>query len=219
MFIFSHRGYHVTFPENTLDAFAAAEAMDVDGIETDLRLSADGQLILFHDRFAPNDREVRELTRAQLSERVGYDVPVLDAALARFERMWWMLEIKTPDAWPAAAECIERYFGTRRLMITSFWHDLVARAASRFALDCGLLIAHRPLDFHGSILGLMPGQTAVRNIVWHFSTLDAGILQQSAALGMQNFVYGVETLEDHRCCSEWPLAGVITDRPEFMPVL
>ena len=29
MFVFAHRGYHLTNPENTLDAFAAAEAMGV----------------------------------------------------------------------------------------------------------------------------------------------------------------------------------------------
>jgi glycerophosphoryl diester phosphodiesterase len=192
MLIFSHRGYHVTLPENTLDAFAAAEALGVDGIETDVRLSADGQPILFHDRLAPDGREVAALTRTQLCEQVGYEVPALNAALSRFDRIWWMLEIKTPHAWPATAERIRSYLGQRRLMVTSFWHDLVARAASELTLDYGLIVAHRPLDFGGAVLGLAPGQTAIRNVVWYFGTIDADILRQSEALGMRNFVWSRE---------------------------
>ena len=42
--VLSHRGYHVEHPENTLDAFRAAIDLQVDGIETDIRLTADGVL-------------------------------------------------------------------------------------------------------------------------------------------------------------------------------
>src|SRR5262249_3557646 len=50
MLILGHRGYHATVPENTLEAFAQALALGADGIETDIRLSADELPILFHDR-------------------------------------------------------------------------------------------------------------------------------------------------------------------------
>ncbi|MBI3937750.1 MAG: glycerophosphodiester phosphodiesterase, partial [Betaproteobacteria bacterium] len=42
MLILAHRGYHATVPENTLEAFAAAVELGVDGIETDVRTSRDG---------------------------------------------------------------------------------------------------------------------------------------------------------------------------------
>jgi glycerophosphoryl diester phosphodiesterase len=47
---FAHRGLHsaATAPENTLAAFAAAIDLGA-GIECDLRLTADDQLVLFHD--------------------------------------------------------------------------------------------------------------------------------------------------------------------------
>jgi glycerophosphoryl diester phosphodiesterase len=49
--VVAHRGYHQREPENTLAAFAEALAMGVDGIEVDVRLSGDGQLVCFHDPY------------------------------------------------------------------------------------------------------------------------------------------------------------------------
>ncbi len=55
-----------------------AIAADVDGIETDIRLSADGEPILFHDRLAPNGRAVAALSRIELQETTGHEIPTLD---------------------------------------------------------------------------------------------------------------------------------------------
>ncbi|GEK28317.1 glycerophosphodiester phosphodiesterase family protein [Furfurilactobacillus siliginis] len=47
--IIAHRGLTSSAPANTMAAFAAAMAVGVDGIETDVQQSADGQLVLMHD--------------------------------------------------------------------------------------------------------------------------------------------------------------------------
>lgn len=49
MEIIAHRGDSRNHVENTAAAFSAAVAAGADGIETDLRLSADGEVFLFHD--------------------------------------------------------------------------------------------------------------------------------------------------------------------------
>jgi glycerophosphoryl diester phosphodiesterase len=45
----AHRGNSSRAPENTLAAFEQAAAMGADGVEMDLRLSADGHIVLIHD--------------------------------------------------------------------------------------------------------------------------------------------------------------------------
>ena len=50
MKIIAHRGFSQKYPENTLLAFEKAIEAGADGIETDLRLTLDNQIILFHDR-------------------------------------------------------------------------------------------------------------------------------------------------------------------------
>ncbi len=47
--IYAHRGAKRVAPENTLPAFAAALEMGVDGIELDVHVSRDGQLVVIHD--------------------------------------------------------------------------------------------------------------------------------------------------------------------------
>ena len=47
--VFAHRGARRVAPENTLPAFAAALEMGVDGIELDVHVTSDGQLVVIHD--------------------------------------------------------------------------------------------------------------------------------------------------------------------------
>jgi glycerophosphoryl diester phosphodiesterase len=48
--IIAHRGASFDAPENTLAAFRLAWEQGADGIETDVRLSADGRIVCFHDK-------------------------------------------------------------------------------------------------------------------------------------------------------------------------
>lgn len=50
MRIIAHRGASGPFPEHTLAAYEAAVEEGADGVECDIRLSADGHLVCFHDR-------------------------------------------------------------------------------------------------------------------------------------------------------------------------
>ena len=48
--IIAHRGHRSAAPENTMSAFQGALAAGADGIELDVRLTRDSQLVVFHDR-------------------------------------------------------------------------------------------------------------------------------------------------------------------------
>ena len=48
-YVLAHRGASAYAPENTVAAFERALAMRSDGIETDVRASSDGVLVLVHD--------------------------------------------------------------------------------------------------------------------------------------------------------------------------
>lgn len=49
IFVAAHRGWRSKYPENTLEAFKAALTLDVDQLETDVRVTKDGELVLMHD--------------------------------------------------------------------------------------------------------------------------------------------------------------------------
>src|SRR5882757_8719835 len=45
----SHRGEHLHHPENTMAAYRAAVEAGADFIETDVRTTSDGKLVIMHD--------------------------------------------------------------------------------------------------------------------------------------------------------------------------
>jgi glycerophosphoryl diester phosphodiesterase len=47
--ILAHRGDSARYPENTMPAFDSAVQMNVDVIETDVHLTADGEVVIWHD--------------------------------------------------------------------------------------------------------------------------------------------------------------------------
>ncbi|MBQ7934968.1 MAG: hypothetical protein IJ333_01270 [Clostridia bacterium] len=49
IYVAAHRGWCSHYPENTMEAFIAAEKIGVDQIETDVRVTRDGELVLIHD--------------------------------------------------------------------------------------------------------------------------------------------------------------------------
>ncbi len=215
MLLFAHRGYHVEAPENTLAAFAAAIRLGVDGIETDVRLSRDGLPVIIHDRVTPRHRAVAELTRREIEDDVGYPVPVLGEILEAFRDIFWNIEIKNPEAWPAASRILAQFQSTRQLIVTSFRHDVVKLCADQLAIDCGLLLAHRPLDV-GTIMAGCAAHPRIKTIVWDYNVIDENVLQAVSAGGWRNFVYGAVTAAEHQRCSALGLTGLITDYPRLI---
>ena len=47
--IVAHRGDSAFFPENTIPAFQSAAELGVDVIETDVHLTKDGKIVIWHD--------------------------------------------------------------------------------------------------------------------------------------------------------------------------
>ncbi|MGH8712225.1 MAG: glycerophosphodiester phosphodiesterase [Burkholderiales bacterium] len=215
MLLLAHRGYHQSAPENTLAAFEAAAEMGLDGIETDVRLSRDGQALLIHDRVLADRVQVADLTRCEIEQALARPVPTLAEALERFRDILWNIEIKTPDALPVTLEILRRYQQSRRLFVTSFRHELIVRCAESLEVDCGLLVAHRPLQLQ-ELLIPHAQQRKIRSIVWDYNILDEEMLRDTAALGWRSFVYGAVTLSEHRHCAGLNLAGLITNFPQYL---
>lgn len=215
MLVIAHRGYHADVPENTIAAFAAAVALGVDGIETDVQLSADGEPVMIHDRVTLQKRAVAELARRDLERDVGHPVPVLSEALDQFPDVLWNVEIKSLEALPAALAVLKHYVDRRRLFVTSFRHDVVREVARQLPIDCGLLLAHRPLDV-GAVIAECGGEARIRAMVWDYNVIDADVLQAVTLAGWRNYVYGAITSAEHERCAGFGLAGLITDYPRYV---
>ena len=72
IFVAAHRGWSDKYPENTMPAFKAALDIGVDQLETDVRVTKDGELVLIHDKTVDRTTNksglVRDYTLAELKE-------------------------------------------------------------------------------------------------------------------------------------------------------
>lgn len=127
---FAHRGLHYGsgFPENSFLAFAAALDLGA-GIECDLRLTKDGQVVVFHDadalRICGSPLRIGENNWAELSRlSVGeHPIPTLESLLKLVDgRVPLLLEVKVErDLWrwaPALKREMKGYNG--RFGVMSF---------------------------------------------------------------------------------------------------
>lgn len=109
--IIAHRGSSIAAPENTLAAVERAVGEGADYIEIDVRLSADGEVVLFHDRslrrLTGDSRNVQDLSLAELKTIdvgswfgdtfAGETIPTLDETLTLVRgRSGLMIDMK-PD--------------------------------------------------------------------------------------------------------------------------
>ena len=143
MKVLAHRGARAHVAENTVAAFDAARAAGVDGIEFDIRLSADGVAVIVHDDdlavATDGTGSLAETTHDQLrSIRVAgaEPIPTLDEALAAMDGLLAMAELKAvqdPDGSIGASAVLavtaDRLRAVPDLIVTSF--DPVALAAAR----------------------------------------------------------------------------------------
>lgn len=136
--------------ENTAGAFAAAHAAGAEYVETDCRVTADGDVVLFHDdtlaRLFGDPRpisEVRTRELADLLSGVGGLLTVADA-LDGFPDTRFNIDVKTDAAVEPLGPVLARH--TDRVLVTSF-SDRRRREAVAAALAAGA--ATRPATSGG----------------------------------------------------------------------
>ena len=144
---FAHRGAD-NARENTLAAFRAAVERGYAYLELDVRTSADGELVVFHDetldRTTTGTGPLSERTWAELSEllvvqdedgsRVGGGEPLLrfEDLLTAWPDVHLNVDLKDDAAAPVIAELLARHGAWDRVLVASF-HDSRRRHFTRAA--------------------------------------------------------------------------------------
>ncbi|NNE11290.1 MAG: glycerophosphodiester phosphodiesterase [Ilumatobacter sp.] len=131
--VYAHRGASVAEPENTVAAFRRAVELGADGIELDVRRTADDRLVVHHDPLLGDGRVIRETPVAEMPEAV----PELSSALDACGDLIVNLEVKNdpgdpdfdPSDWVAfrVASVLARRGVSARWLLSSFRLETVDR--------------------------------------------------------------------------------------------
>ena len=149
--IVAHMGIPADYPENTLPSLTAAARLPVYGIEFDVHLTADGELVVTHDdtveRCSDGRGRIRNMTLRELRtldfggwkapEFAGTPIPTLseavEAILSAAPGRRMLIEVKEDD--PECAKAVLEFVTKRgiidQIMLTSFFPAILRRQIGR----------------------------------------------------------------------------------------
>jgi glycerophosphoryl diester phosphodiesterase len=214
--VFAHRGCTEGFTENTIDAFAEARRLGADGVELDVRLTADGALAVHHDAEIRGVGTIAELEVADLPAHV----PLLVDVLAVCEGMVVNVEIKNAPQDPGwdpgeavaalTAAAIDEAGWTARVLVSSFQTaTLRAVQAADGRLALGALWGFGTDVGPALVSAAEAGFGAVHPFVL---AVDRDLVTRAHAMGLAVNVWTVNAPEDLRAMVAAGADTVITDR-------
>jgi glycerophosphoryl diester phosphodiesterase len=223
--VFAHRGGAALAPENSMAAFDHAVSLGVDGLELDVRLSSDGEVVVHHDRTLDRTTRLRGLVAERPADELGRaGVPTLRAVLERHRAVRVIVEMKINRAefGLRVLEAVRAAGAIDRVCLGSFGRSVVravrsaepavatsaAREEVRWALyrSWGRCPVSRA-RYGGYQVPERAGRTRV---------VSPRFVHDAHRFGLAVQVWTVDALDDARRLLEWGVDALITDRPDLM---
>jgi glycerophosphoryl diester phosphodiesterase len=233
--IFAHRGARRVAPENTLPAFAAALEMGADGIELDVHLTADGQLVVIHDFSVDKTTDgrglVAQMTAAELARLdagshfsaafAGTPIPTLAAVLDLVgDRCRINIEIKSMDIYARdASDAVAAMIRERNLygqVIVSSFNPITLIKLRHLdeAIALGMLYDREMPAFLRRVWAGPPLTPQAQHP--RHDLVDAAYMEWARAGGSHVNTWTVNEPDDARRLAALGVDTLITDAPDVL---
>ena len=222
----AHRGGAKEAPENTIAAFARAVRLGFRHLETDVQLSADGEVVICHDsrlgRVTGSAAKVGDLTYAQLAQlRVrGEPIPRLVDLLESFPGARFSIDAKTEAVVEPLLDIVARLGVFDRVCIGAFSDRRLGRirrlAGGAVCTTVGPAAIGR---LRLASLGLgkaagVEGDVVAAPPSWRGRDLvDRAFVGAAHSRGLRVHVWTVDDPERMRRLLDVGVDGIFTDRP------
>lgn len=230
--LLAHRGDSFHAPENTLPAFSSALQKGADGVELDVKLTADGHLVILHDskveRTTNGAGRISSLTLEAVRRLdagswfnpafSGEKVPLLEEVFELIGKDKLInIEMKnysTPFDGLAlkVSELIKRHNNSGQIILSSFYASNLNTAMRALpGISCGLLAMPGALGVWARSFGFMFGDYQALHL--HISDASREQIQRAHRLKRRAHVWTVNSPEMILQLREWGADGIITDDP------
>lgn len=232
--IFAHRGASAHAPENTLAAFELALAQGADGIELDVKLSADGHVVVIHDpttdRTTGARGRVKDLSLAELrglnagsfysANFSAEKIPMLEEVFEAFgKKIFINVELtnyNTPRDHLVESVCmlVKKFNVQKHVMFSSFYASNLSKARSYLPeVPCGLLAFNGLLGAWARSFGFAFGKYAALHP--YLKDVTPQQVQRVHRLKGRVHVWTVNAEEDMRRLFGWGVDAIFTDDPQL----
>jgi glycerophosphoryl diester phosphodiesterase len=221
---YAHRGASAYAPGNTLSAFYLGLACGANGIETDVRASRDGVLMLFHDKTLESvgkSGPVSDYDYAELCELTVTDerCKIKSDRLVSFEDflrrfgyrdIYFAIEIKQEGIERETLALIRKYGVEKKTVVTSFSFSILERVkAAAPDIPVGYLIRDLTDDAVCRLLSIEGEQLCP-----HASALDAAAVARLKEKGLSVRAWGVKDEETMRKMYDIGTDGMTVNFPD-----
>ncbi len=232
--VFAHRGASAHAPENTLAAFELALAQNADGIELDVKLSADGQVVVIHDptvdRTTGTHGKVKDLALAELralnagnffsaafsTEKIPTLEEVFETCGKRTLINVELTNYNTPRDHLVESVCmlVKKFSLQKHVMFSSFYASNLSKARSYLPeVPCGLLAFGGLLGAWARSFGFAFGKyTALHP---YLKDVTPQQIQRVHRLKGRVHVWTVNAEADMRRLFGWGVDAIFTDDPQL----
>lgn len=224
-----HRGTKGYASENSLFSFEKAIEMGVDGIELDVHLSLDGQIIVIHDdtidrttngKGFVNTLSLQELKTFRINEKQASEleqqIPTLNEVFNLVNQTCFInIELKGKGTASAVVALIEKYILEKNWKYTNFlvssfdWNAVQEVRFLNENIPIGIL-TETNLDLAFSFAKFMKAEA----IHPEFHLLTQDNTAQIQAKGIQVFPWTVNEYEAIQKIKTYNVNGIITDFPD-----
>ncbi|MCM0759005.1 glycerophosphodiester phosphodiesterase [Sporomusa sphaeroides DSM 2875] len=236
MLIYAHRGARGYAPENTMAAFRQALACKADGIELDVQLTKDRQLVICHDhsidRTSNGSGWIKNFTLAELKALdfgswfapafAGEPIPTLEEFCRWYVTTPLLLNIEIkngPVVYKGIEEqiiyllkriCPKDFDMYNRVIISSFYHPSLVKIKqidNRF--KTGVLFADHPVN----VLSLIKQTNAdYLHPHWHYLNRNWIEAAHEAGIGVNSYTINTQEEFDFSCAQN--IDGLFSDYPD-----
>ena len=222
--IFGHRGAAGYVTENTLESFRKAIELGVDGIEFDVRLTADGFPVVIHDatidRTSKHSGRVGEMSLAELQEVTAGDlhpIPTLEEAIGCMPATICInVELKEIAAHKPTLKVLFDLVSRgavrpEQVLVTSFEHEaieLLCEATTEFQV--GLLTKGLPHDTYWDLAKRLKVTSA--NI--DLASINSAFVERAHRNDLLVMVYTVNESTDAERLRAMGVDAIFSDFPD-----
>jgi glycerophosphoryl diester phosphodiesterase len=213
---FAHRGGRPD--QNTLPAFERSLGQGARGLESDARLSSDGEAVLVHDPVVRRGGRRFRVDRTDATALARVDVPRLADLYETLGSDYELsLDVKVATALDAIVRVADRFGARQRLWLCLFSLDALRDARARYP-DVRLVHSARRLAAPGGVERHAADLAAVRvdaaNL--HFRAWSAGLVELFHRFAVRAFAWDVQEVRHLRAAVVMGIDGLYSDHVDRM---